>query len=44
LKEVSGMVGYQDPNYFSKLFKKMTGYTATEYKEYFNDPARIRKK
>jgi two-component system response regulator YesN len=35
LKEVSGMVGYQDPNYFSKLFKKMTGYTATEYKEYY---------
>lgn len=34
LKEVSGMVGYQDPNYFSKLFKKITGYTATEYKEY----------
>ncbi|MGI6085142.1 MAG: response regulator [Acetivibrionales bacterium] len=35
LKEVSGMVGYQDPNYFSKLFKKITGYTATEYKEYY---------
>ena len=40
LKEVSGLVGYQDPNYFSKLFKKMTGYTATEYKEYFNDPTK----
>lgn len=35
LKEVSGMVGYADPNYFSKLFKKITGYTATEYKEYY---------
>lgn len=35
LKEVSGMVGYQDPNYFSKLFKKITGYTSTEYKEYY---------
>ncbi len=35
LKEVSGLVGYADPNYFSKLFKKITGYTATEYKEYY---------
>ena len=35
LKEISGLVGYADPNYFSKLFKKMTGYTATEYKEYY---------
>jgi len=33
LKEVSGLVGYQDPNYFSKLFKKITGYTVTEFKE-----------
>lgn len=35
LKEVSQRVGYPDPNYLSKLFKKMTGYTATEYKEHF---------
>ncbi|NLM75161.1 MAG: response regulator [Clostridiaceae bacterium] len=35
LKEVSGLVGYQDPNYFSKLFKKTTGYTVTEYKEIY---------
>jgi two-component system response regulator YesN len=35
LKEVSGMVGYSDPNYFSKLFKKTTGYTATEYREFY---------
>lgn len=35
IKEVAGLVGYPDPNYFSKLFKKMTGYTATEYKEYY---------
>ncbi|MCX7773534.1 MAG: response regulator [Clostridia bacterium] len=35
LKEVSRMVGYADPNYFSKLFKKVTGFTATEYKEYY---------
>lgn len=35
IKEVAGLVGYPDPNYFSKLFKKMTGYTATEYKEFY---------
>lgn len=33
VKEVSFMVGYSDPNYFSKLFKKITGYTASEYKK-----------
>lgn len=35
VKEVSMLVGYSDPNYFSKLFKKLTGFTATEYKEYY---------
>lgn len=33
IKEVSYMVGYADPNYFSKMFKKMTGCTASEYKK-----------
>lgn len=33
VKEVSFMVGYSDPNYFSKLFKKVTGCTASEYKK-----------
>lgn len=33
IKDVSKQVGYVDPNYFSKLFKKITGVTATEYKE-----------
>lgn len=33
IKEVSFMVGYADPNYFSKLFKKVTGTTASEYKK-----------
>lgn len=33
IKDVSRLVGYVDPNYFSKLFKKATGATATEYKE-----------
>lgn len=33
IKEVSYMVGYTDPNYFSKLFKKVTGSTASDYKK-----------
>ena len=33
IKEVSYMVGYTDPNYFSKMFKKITGCTASEYKK-----------
>ena len=33
VKDVARAVGYADPNYFSKLFKKVTNMTATEYKE-----------
>lgn len=29
--EVAGEVGYNDPHYFSTIFKKMTGMTPTEY-------------
>lgn len=33
IKEVCVNVGYSDPNYFSRIFKKVTGYTPTEYKD-----------
>ncbi len=31
IKEVSSMVGYQDPNYFSRLFKRFTGCSPSEF-------------
>lgn len=33
IKEVGFKVGYHDPNYFVRLFKKVTGYTPTEYQK-----------
>lgn len=33
LKEVSFEVGYKDPNYFSRVFKKITGVAPTMYKD-----------
>jgi len=33
IKEICYLVGYSDPNYFSKVFKKYEGVTPTEYRE-----------
>lgn len=32
IKEICNEIGYCDPNYFSKIFKKATGMTPTEYR------------
>ena len=35
VKEICFNIGYSDPNYFSRIFKKNVGATPTEYKEEF---------
>ena len=37
IKDVAYSVGYNDPSYFSKVFKKETGVTASEYKAMFHE-------
>ncbi|MCC5894543.1 MAG: response regulator [Alkalibacterium sp.] len=34
IKEISLEVGYHDPNYFSKVFKKQIGYSPKKYREH----------
>lgn len=36
IKEVCFLVGYSDPNYFSKVFKKYEGISPTEFKQNIN--------
>jgi two-component system, response regulator YesN len=33
LKEITFEIGYHDPNYFSKVFKKMCNISPTEYRK-----------
>jgi two-component system response regulator YesN len=33
IKQISKEVGYNDPNYFSRVFKKQTGYSPSKYKK-----------
>ena len=33
MKEICVSIGYSDPNYFSRIFKKYVGKTPTEFKE-----------
>lgn len=33
IKEIGIRIGYRDPNYFSRIFKKYEGVTPTEYRE-----------
>lgn len=40
MAEVAGMVGYENPNYFTRVFKKNTGTTPTEFRRICNGKRR----
>jgi two-component system, response regulator YesN len=33
VEEIAWIVGYEDPSYFGRVFKKETGLTPTQYRE-----------
>ncbi|MBO7746364.1 response regulator [Paenibacillus sp. MWE-103] len=39
LKEITYDVGYRDPNYFSRVFKKIVGHSPTDYRKTLLRPA-----
>lgn len=44
IKEICYSIGYSDPNYFSRTFKKIVGSTPTEYKdEVLKRPSQLRR-
>ncbi|MCD8122969.1 MAG: response regulator [Clostridiales bacterium] len=39
--EVGRAVGYSDPNYFAKVFKRVTGQSPSEYRQGFRNPGPV---
>jgi AraC family transcriptional activator of pobA len=39
IKSISYQVGYEDPGYFSRLFKKITGLTPLDFRRQIHDPS-----
>lgn len=37
-KEIGAIVGYSDPNYFSRIFRNSTGQSLSEYSALFHEP------
>ncbi|HZK33970.1 MAG TPA: helix-turn-helix domain-containing protein, partial [Bacillota bacterium] len=38
ITEIATTVGFNDPNYFARIFKDLTNKTPTMYREKFNGP------